>query len=52
MYAASSGKLDVVVALLKAGADAKIHTPDGMDALEFASTAQVLRQLKAASTFH
>jgi ankyrin repeat protein len=46
IYAASTGKLDVLETLVAAGADLGICTTDGIDALESSSTLPVLRYLK------
>ncbi len=46
IYAASTGKLAVLKRLLAAGADPAIRTNDGYNALDSASTLEVLRFLK------
>jgi len=46
MYAASSGKPQWVSFLLEAGANCQLQSLDGFSALELASTAEILRQLK------
>ncbi|MET0052487.1 MAG: ankyrin repeat domain-containing protein [Candidatus Thiodiazotropha sp.] len=46
IYAASTGKLEVLKRLLAAGADPGIRTDDGYNALDSASTLEVLRFLK------
>lgn len=46
MYAASSGKPQWVRFLLEAGANDQLQSLDGFSALELASTAEILRQLK------
>ncbi len=46
IYAASTGKLAVLKRLLAAGADPAIRTDDGYNALDSASTLEVLRFLK------
>lgn len=46
IYAASAGKVDVVRQLVEAGADLSLQTQDGFNALDSASTIEVLRYLK------
>ncbi len=46
IYAASTGKIEVLKRLLAAGADPAIRTDDGYNALDSASTLEVLRFLK------
>ena len=46
IYAASAGKLDVVKTLVAAGADIRHTTLDGYNALDSASTIEILRFLK------
>ncbi len=46
VYAASTGKLDVLKRLLAGGADLAIRTDDGYNALDSASTVEVLKFLR------
>ena len=46
IYAASIGKLDILRALVEAGADLSRRTIDGFNALDSASTLPVLKFLK------
>ena len=46
MYAASSGRIASLTALVEHGADLSLTTPDGFDALDLSSTAEVLRYLR------
>jgi thiosulfate/3-mercaptopyruvate sulfurtransferase len=48
MYAASSGRAEVVAHLLAKGADAAPETLDGFSALDLASTAECLNLLRQA----
>lgn len=49
-YAASSGKLDIVIALVEAGADPTIETHDGFSAVELSSTAPILKYLRSSTS--
>ena len=49
MYAASSGKLEIVQQLLKHGANKELQNLDDFKAIDFASTQAVWRVLKNAS---
>lgn len=46
IYAASTGKLEVLKCLVDAGADLELCTHDGYDALDSATTLEVLRYLR------
>lgn len=45
-YAASTGKYEIVKVLIEAGADVDIETHDGFNAIELASTIEILKYLK------
>jgi hypothetical protein len=49
MYAASSGKPDVIACLLARGADTKYETLDGFGALDLCSTLECLTVLGQAT---
>jgi thiosulfate/3-mercaptopyruvate sulfurtransferase len=49
MYAASSGKPEVVGRLLARGADTKFETPEGFSALDLCSTLECLTLLRQAA---
>jgi ankyrin repeat protein len=52
IYAASAGKIEVVKALVAAGADLSIQTLDGFNALDSAATLPILRYLKPCYAPH
>ncbi|WP_018295140.1 ankyrin repeat domain-containing protein [Mariprofundus ferrooxydans] len=52
MYAASTGKLDVIEKLLNGGANATICSPEGLNAMECATTLPVLKRLKQNCLSH
>ena len=49
MYAASSGKEQMVAMLLEAGADPALKNPDDFTALELAATPAIFRLLRRAT---
>jgi ankyrin repeat protein len=51
MYAASSGKADVVERLLAKGADVTLETLDGFSALDLAQTIECLALLRPGRRF-